>query len=207
MALGKAATAAAASESPFSCIGSTEKLQSKTMIHYPSTSELEGTITTSSNNQNMYHDVNRQVNGLGTDLEASSSLKASTAPLPPPPLPFDPPPPPPLPQDPPPPPPLPQDPPPPPPRPITTTTAAATSKSKSKAKPAPVAAETTKEQPYRSIVAITNSTKPPPMNVPTPYNIFFTEKRQEIEAAEPEASLANITGRIGDCCGTNILKH
>ena len=47
----------------------------------------------------------------------------------------------------------------------------------------------------------------PIMNVPTPYNIFFTEKRQEIEAAEPEASLANISGRIGDCCGTNILKH
>ena len=66
---------------------------------------------------------------------------------------------------------------------------------KSKAKLNTTAATTV--QPSRTVMPITNRLKPPPMGTPTPYNIFYSQKRRELAADEPEASVEEMTGKIG----------
>ena len=62
------------------------------------------------------------------------------------------------------------------------------------------------QSPSVKVVADHVKPKPPNMNEPTPYNVFFVQKRKEIEAIEPEASLEDVTARIGIYCALAIRR-
>ena len=56
-------------------------------------------------------------------------------------------------------------------------------------------------------ISFTNRLKPPSITVPNPYNIFYTLKRREIEAMEPEISIGEMNRRIGNCQKYFILSY